>query len=228
MSAVSGAGKRAINAIILGAPGGGKGTISKKLVKTYQFQHVSTGDLLRAHVQDEKSELGRVAKDFMRRGALVPDELVLNMLQADVQSKQAHRLLLDGFPRNIPQADALGKFLPLQLVLVLDIPHATIVERISNRMIHPASGRIYNQTYNPEKNRGFDDLTGEPLVQRDDDKAETVLARLQAYDRSTAPLIDYYSKRESHGVVLKRFAGTESDVIFPQMCDWLQSAKVLH
>ena len=218
--------RRVLNAIILGAPGGGKGTISKKLVETYDFHHISTGDILRRYAQDSTSEMGNVAKSFMDKGDLVPDKLVLDMLQSDVTRLQRRRLLLDGFPRTLSQANELNKFLPLDLVLVLDIPHDTIVERIASRMIHPASGRIYNQTYNAEKNRGFDDITGEPLVQRDDDKPDTVIARLNAYEANTAPLIEYYSRRGS-GVNLQRFAGTESDVIFPQICEWIVEQKIM-
>jgi adenylate kinase family enzyme len=145
---------------LLGLLGGGKGTISKKLVKQYNFIHVSTGDMLRAHIQDPSSDLGQVAKGFIKDGALVPDGLVLNMLQGEVtkltrqHSKpglDAPKLLLDGFPRTVPQAKSMLTFMPVHCVIVLDIPHQTIIDRISNRMIHPASGRVYNKTYNPER-----------------------------------------------------------------------------
>lgn len=224
------AARKALNAIILGAPGGGKGTISKKLVKKYNFAHVSTGDLLRVHVQNPNSDLGKKAKEVMASGALVPDELVLSMLQDEVKNLENPRLLLDGFPRTLAQAEALQSFVSLDAVLVLDIPHETIIDRISNRMIHPASGRVYNQTYNPEKNKGFDDVTGEKLVQREDDKPDTVKARLVAYEATTAPLISYYQRQiagADTSPLVKRFAGTESDVIFPDIVKWMQNTKLV-
>ena len=223
------AARKVLNTIILGAPGGGKGTISKKLVKKYNFAHVSTGDLLRAHVQDPNSELGKKAKELMASGALVPDELVLDMLHTEVNKLDNPRVLLDGFPRTLSQAEALQTFMPLNAVIVLDIPHETIIDRISNRMIHLSSGRIYNQTYNPEKNKGFDDVTGEELVQREDDKPDTVKARLVAYEETTAPLIDYYQQQQTNDneLLVSRFAGTESDVIFPDIVQWMQNMKLV-
>ena len=195
----------------------------------YNFAHVSTGDILRAHVQDPTSTLGQQAKAFMNDGALVPDTLVLDMLKAEVTKLDAPRLLLDGFPRTLPQAKALQNITPVDAVLVLDIPHATIVDRISNRMIHPASGRVYNQTYNPEKVRGKDDETGEPLVQRDDDKPDTVKARLVAYEEMTAPLIAHYEAlaEKTGKMSVGKFAGTESDVIFPEIVSWLEEKKLV-
>ena len=202
--------------IILGAPGGGKGTISKKIVKQFAFNHVSTGDLLRANIQ-AGTELGKSAQDFMKKGTLVPDDLVVNMLKdhinkgsTDDKTGAENRLLLDGFPRTIAQAEMLGEVMPVDTVIHLDIPHAEIQRRISQRWIHAPSGRVYNLEYSPPKDAGKDDETGDALEQREDDKPATVQQRLDDYEAMTATLIDYYKKEAS----VHSFAGTESDVIY--------------
>ncbi len=212
------------NIILLGAPGGGKGTISKKIMKKYAFEHISTGDLLRRHIQD-KTDLGVAAKEFMERGQLVPNALVMDILQnflsSSSSSTESNRYLLDGFPRTIEQADLLRDIMAIQSVIYLDIPHETIMQRLSERYLHPASGRIYNLTYNPPKQPGIDDETGEPLVQREDDKPETVKKRLIDFENQTQPLIEYYKK--VHNVAVRQFRGTESDVIFVDVDKFLSS-----
>lgn len=205
--------------LILGKPGGGKGTISGKILHDFpQFRHVSTGDELRQHVRNG-TELGREAKKYMDEGCLVPDDLMIKMVMGDAVEaiRDGQSLLLDGFPRTMEQAAALDKDLDVDLVINLEIPNDTIIERISDRWIHPASGRVYNYSYKPPKTRGVDDLTGEPLVQRDDDRPETVLRRLNKYDEDTRPLVEYY---EEKGVV-QTFRGTMSDVIYPEVKEWL-------
>jgi nucleoside-triphosphate--adenylate kinase len=213
--------RKALNTVILGAPGGGKGTISKKMVKAFAFQHVSTGDILRSHVRDPSSKLGQEAAGYMKSGGLVPDKLVFDMLQDHLKANPAPRVLLDGFPRTLEQAREMKNIVDLDAVVVLDIPHETIVDRISNRLVHPASGRVYNLTYNAPKVEGKDDETGEDLIQRDDDKPETVKARLEAYEKMTSPLIEYYSNDKD--VNVKVFKGTESDVIFPEIQAYMET-----
>jgi len=206
--------------LILGKPGGGKGTISKKILKDFPtFKHFSTGDMLRQHVR-EKTDIGIEAKKHMDSGSLVPDEVIINLVlsEAEKESENGNSLLLDGFPRTMEQAKALGESVNVDHVVDLNVPNDTIVERIADRWIHPASGRVYNYSYNPPRIHGKDDETGEDLVQRDDDKPETVRKRLEAYESVTAPLVEYYKEQG----VLQTFSGTESDVIYPEVNNWLQ------
>eukprot|EP00980_Cylindrotheca_fusiformis_P004477 scaffold953_cov141-Cylindrotheca_fusiformis.AAC.21 len=208
-------------ALILGKPGGGKGTISQKILNDFpQFHHVSTGDLLREHVR-EGTDLGKEAKKYMDEGELVPDDLMVGLVMEEATPKLelGKSLLLDGFPRTVTQAEELEQAVHVDLVINLDVPNETIVERISDRWIHPASGRIYSYSYKPPKEHGKDDVTGEPLVQRDDDKPEKVRARLDLYEESTLPLVEYY---ENNGT-LKSFQGTKSDVIYPEVRRWLEN-----
>mmetsp|Transcript_26988 Transcript_26988/g.84865 ORF Transcript_26988/g.84865 Transcript_26988/m.84865 type:complete len:239 (-) Transcript_26988:1415-2131(-) len=208
-SAAGAAGLRRYTALVMGAPGGGKGTISKYLVRDFCFSHLSTGDLLREQVA-QGTGLGKEAAKHMNAGGLVPDELMVDLVCTEVDQRKAELLLLDGFPRTVPQAEALGSQLEINTALNLDIPQEVIVERISQRRVHPASGRTYAYDFNPPRVKGLDDETGEPLVQRDDDKPETVRARLETYAANTAPLIEYY---DAAGV-LASFSGTESKVIY--------------
>lgn len=205
--------------LILGKPGGGKGTISGKILSDFpQFRHVSTGDELRQHVRNQ-TEIGREAKTYMDAGGLVPDKLMIKLVMNDAVDavKKGQSLLLDGFPRTAAQARALDENLGVDLCINLCVPDETIVERISDRWIHPASGRVYSYSYRPPKVEGLDDETGDPLVQRDDDKPESVLRRLKKYEEATIPLVDYYSKKG----VLQTFQGTMSDVIYPEVKNWL-------
>eukprot|EP00565_Helicotheca_tamesis_P005892 CAMPEP_0185733232 /NCGR_PEP_ID=MMETSP1171-20130828/18861_1 /TAXON_ID=374046 /ORGANISM="Helicotheca tamensis, Strain CCMP826" /LENGTH=218 /DNA_ID=CAMNT_0028402901 /DNA_START=215 /DNA_END=871 /DNA_ORIENTATION=+ len=205
--------------LILGKPGGGKGTISGKILNDFPvFQHLSTGDVLRQHVREETA-IGIEAKKHMDEGSLVPDDLMIRLVLEDAKSvvENGKSLLLDGFPRTIDQAIALDKSLDVDLVINLDIPTETIVQRVSERWIHPASGRVYNYSYKPPKVEGKDDETGEPLVQREDDKPDQVRTRMNKYDEATKPLVGYYDKKG----VAKTFAGTMSDVIYPEVKNWL-------
>jgi nucleoside-triphosphate--adenylate kinase len=187
------------------------------------FHHLSTGDLLRQHVRDASSALGRQAKTYMDTGKMVPDALMIQLLMqnAALHIEEGNSLLLDGFPRNLGQAKALDEVVNIDLVINLNVPTETIVDRIADRWIHPASGRIYSYSYRPPKVKGLDDETGEPLIQRDDDKPESVRTRLEAYDNVTAPLVDYYAQRG----VLKTFTGTMSDVIYPEVKQWLEQQQ---
>ncbi len=205
--------------IILGAPGGGKGTISAKIVKAFGFKHVSTGDILRGHVKSS-SALGVEAKKYMTEGKLVPDKLVVDMLKKEVGDLGNSSILLDGFPRTLPQAKMLSEVMAIGAVISLKIPHEEIMRRISQRWIHAPSGRVYNLEYKPPKNEGLDDETGEELTQRDDDKPGFVKRRLEDYEDMTRPLVEYYQGRDT---LVKEFSGTESDVIFVDVEKWLSS-----
>lgn len=185
---------RDLTTLIMGPPGGGKGTISKKLIKDFGFHHISTGDMLRAQVR-AGTPLGVKAKSFMDSGGLVPDDLIVDMVLAEMNGLKTERVLLDGFPRTGAQAEALGKHVKVDVALNLAVPTEDIVKRISSRWMHPGSGRTYAYDYNPPKVEGKDDETGEPLVQRDDDKPESVRQRLQGYDDQTLPLLGFYEKQ---------------------------------
>lgn len=179
--------------MLLGAPGAGKGTQAAFICKHYGIPQISTGDMLRAAVK-AGTPLGLEAKSVMESGQLVSDELIINLVKERIaQDDCAAGFLFDGFPRTIAQADAL-KTANVQLdhVLEIDVPFDSIIERISGRRSHPSSGRIYHIKFNPPKEEGKDDETGEPLIHRDDDKEETVKKRLAVYSEQTQPLIDYY------------------------------------
>lgn len=180
--------------ILLGAPGAGKGTQASFICQKYGIPQISTGDMLRAAVK-AGTPLGLEAKKVMDAGGLVSDELIINLVKDRIaQSDCANGFLFDGFPRTIPQADAMrAAGVKLDYVLEIDVPFEAIIERMSGRRSHPASGRTYHVKFNPPKVAGQDDVTGEPLVQRDDDKEETVKKRLDVYSAQTRPLVDYYS-----------------------------------
>ena len=180
--------------ILLGAPGAGKGTQAAFICQKYGIPQISTGDMLRAAVK-AGSPLGLEAKAIMESGALVSDDLIINLVKDRIaEADCAKGFLFDGFPRTIPQADAMkAAGVKLDHVLEIDVPFEAIIERMSGRRSHPASGRIYHVKFNPPKVDGKDDVTGEPLIQRDDDKEETVRKRLEVYSAQTRPLVAYYS-----------------------------------
>lgn len=180
--------------ILLGAPGAGKGTQATFICRKYKIPQISTGDMLRAAVK-AGTALGIEAKKVMDSGGLVSDSLIINLVKERIaQSDCATGFLFDGFPRTIPQADAMkAAGVKIDYVLEIDVPVEAIVERMGGRRSHPASGRTYHVKFNPPKVAGIDDVTGEPLVQRDDDKEETVKKRLDVYSAQTRPLVDYYS-----------------------------------
>ena len=179
--------------ILLGPPGAGKGTQANFIKEHYGIPQISTGDMLRAAV-NAGTPLGIEAKQVMDAGQLVSDGLIINLVKERLtESDCANGYLFDGFPRTIPQADALKDAqVSVDFVLEIDVPSEEIIKRMSGRRVHPASGRVYHIEYNPPKVEGKDDVTGEDLMQRDDDKEETVRKRLDVYQAQTRPLVDYY------------------------------------
>jgi adenylate kinase len=186
--------------ILLGGPGAGKGTQANYIKDAYQIPQISTGDMLRAAVK-EGSELGIKAKEFMDAGQLVPDDVIIGLVKVRIQEPDCEKgFLFDGFPRTIPQADAMkAAGVPIDAVVDIDVPDEEIIKRMSGRRVHLASGRTYHIMFNPPKVEGKDDVTGEPLIQRDDDQEETVRKRLDVYHAQTEPLIEYYQKWKSSG-----------------------------
>ncbi|MCL5051258.1 MAG: adenylate kinase [Firmicutes bacterium] len=188
--------------ILLGAPGAGKGTQAQFLMNTFNIPQISTGDMLRAAIS-EGTELGKKAKQVMDEGKLVSDDIMIGLVQERVaQSDCKNGFLLDGFPRTIPQADAMHEAgIEIDYVLEFDVPDDVIVERMAGRRVHPGSGRVYHVSYNPPQQEGKDDVTGEDLIVRDDDKEETVRHRLSIYHEQTEPLVSYYQNLAEQGVV---------------------------
>ena len=179
--------------LLLGQPGAGKGTQAQFLVRKYSIPQISTGDMLRAAI-NSGSPLGRHAKDYMDRGALVPDPLVIELVKERIRQPDAgNGFIIDGFPRTIAQAEALREAgLDIDYVIDFEVDDDEILRRMSGRRVHPGSGRTYHLDFNPPKVAGKDDITGEPLVQRPDDNEETVKKRIETYHDQTKPLVGYY------------------------------------
>lgn len=186
--------------ILLGGPGAGKGTQANFIKERYDIPQISTGDMLRAAVK-AGTELGMEAKKFMDSGGLVPDEVIIGLVKERIKEPDCEKgFLFDGFPRTIPQADAMKEAgVGIDAVVEIDVPDEEIIKRMSGRRAHLASGRTYHIVFNPPKEEGKDDVTGEPLIQRDDDKEETVRKRLEVYHAQTEPLVDYYKKWAESG-----------------------------
>jgi len=186
--------------ILLGGPGAGKGTQANYIKERYQIPQISTGDMLRAAVK-AGTPLGKEAKVLMDAGKLVSDEVIIGLVKERIKEADCQNgFLFDGFPRTIPQADAMkAAGVPIEAVVEIDVPDAEIIKRMSGRRVHLASGRTYHVVFNPPKAEGKDDVTGEPLIQRDDDKEETVRKRLEVYHAQTEPLVDYYKKWQATG-----------------------------
>jgi adenylate kinase len=179
--------------ILLGAPGAGKGTQAQNITQEFGIPQISTGDMLRAAVK-AGTPLGLKVKDVMESGGLVTDEIIIALVKERIEEADcANGFLFDGFPRTIPQAEAMKEAgVKIDHVLEIDVDDEEIVKRMSGRRIHEASGRVYHVIYNPPKEEGKDDQTGEPLMQRDDDQEETVRKRLAIYHEQTKPLVTYY------------------------------------
>ena len=186
--------------ILIGPPGAGKGTQAHFITTKYAIPQISTGDMLRAAIK-AGSPLGVAAKKVMDQGALVSDDIIIALVKERLKQPDCQRgYLFDGFPRTVPQAEALrAAGVPLDFVLEIDVPDEEIVARMGGRWVHLVSGRTYHVKFNPPKVPGKDDATGEPLIQRDDDKEETVRKRLQVYHSQTQPLIAYYGKWAAQG-----------------------------
>jgi adenylate kinase len=186
--------------ILLGAPGAGKGTQANYIKEKYNIPQISTGDMLRAAVK-AGTPLGLEAKKVMDAGGLVSDDIIIGLVKDRLKQPDcANGYLFDGFPRTIPQADAMKDAgVPIDYVLEIDVPDDAIIERMSGRRVHQPSGRSYHVKYNPPKNAGKDDVTGEDLIQRDDDKEDTVKKRLGVYHDQTELLVDYYNKWADSG-----------------------------
>jgi adenylate kinase len=200
-----------LNLILLGPPGAGKGTQAGRLTEDFGLPYIGTGDLLREHV-DQETELGREAKQHMESGGLVPDDLVIKMILEKIDEEGDDGFLLDGYPRTVPQADALAEELEkrgrrLNAALLVDAPDEVVMERITGRR-QCSNGHVYHVTFDPPKHEGVCDQDGKPLNQRSDDKLEKVSKRLETYHEKTAPLIDYYDERG----LLRRFDGTRDKV----------------
>ena len=187
--------------ILLGAPGAGKGTQATFIKEKFNIPQISTGDMLRAAVK-AGTALGLEAKGHMDSGGLVPDAVIIGLVSERIKEADcANGFLFDGFPRTIPQADAMkAAGVPIDYVVEIDVPDSAIVERMSGRRSHPASGRTYHVKFNPPKIAGKDDVTGEDLVQRPDDAEETVKKRLEVYHSQTKPLVDYYVTWSKNGL----------------------------
>ncbi len=186
--------------ILLGPPGAGKGTQAATICQAYGIPQISTGDMLRAAVK-AGTPLGQAAKKVMDSGSLVSDDIIIGLVKERIaQPDCANGFLFDGFPRTIPQAEAMkAAGVKIDVVLEIDVPDASIIERMSGRRVHMASGRTYHVKFNPPKAAGKDDVTGEPLIQREDDKEDTVRKRLQVYQSQTRPLVEYYAAWSATG-----------------------------
>lgn len=181
--------------VFLGPPGAGKGTIAVIAKEVFNIPHISTGDLFRANIKNG-TELGKKVQAIMAKGELVPDSVTVDMLKERIKDSDCDNgFILDGFPRTIPQADALSEMIELDKVINFVVENDVIIKRLSGRRVAKNSGKIYHMTYNPPKVEGVCDETGEELIQRDDDKPEAILHRLDVYVAQTQPLIDYYKEK---------------------------------
>ena len=205
--------------IMLGAPGAGKGTQAKMLSERYGIPHISTGDIFRMNIKNN-TELGQKAKGYMDAGQLVPDELVVDLVVDRIKAKDCMKgFILDGFPRTIPQAEALDYALnnqneKIDYAINVDVPDENIIKRMSGRRACVGCGATYHLVYNPTKIEGVCDVCGEKLILRDDDKPETVQKRLYVYHEQTQPLIDYYNKKE---VILTVDGTQDIDVVYDEI-----------
>ena len=191
--------------ILLGAPGVGKGTQAKFICNRFAIPQISTGDMLRESIRDGSS-LGRKVKKVMDQGALVTDDIIIDLVKDRIKKNDCEKgYLFDGFPRTIPQAEALAQEnIQIDSVIEIKVEDDQIIARLAGRRVHQTSGRIYHITNNPPKRKNLDDVTGEPLIQRDDDKEDTIKQRLEVYRNQTEPLVNFYQKMHKGGVISYR------------------------
>ncbi len=223
--------------MLLGGPGAGKGTQALKLIDYFNIPQISTGDMLRSAIA-AGTDLGKSAKKIMDTGQLVSDEIIIALVKERLNEPDCQNgFLFDGFPRTIPQADALKEaHIKLDHVIEIAVPDGEIISRISGRRVHVASGRVYHLKFHPPKVEGIDDLTGEPLIQRDDDREETIKRRLAVYHQQTEPLINYYKRWEQEAKITHSWApyfhcvnGIGSvDSIFARILSCIATAKTTH
>lgn len=205
-------------AVILGAPGSGKGTISSRIVRKFDMVHISSGDLLRRSII-RGTKLGLKAKSFIETGQLVPDEVMLNVITSELANHSKENWLFDGFPRTVNQAEKLYETEPVNVALNLVVPFDIIIERIKGRWVHLPSGRVYNTEFNAPRVAGKDDKTGEALVQRKDDQPEAVQKRLEIYSQTFKPILEFYKSKG----ILEEFSGKTSDEMWPYVFKFLSS-----
>ena len=191
--------------ILLGAPGAGKGTQAKFICNRFSIPQISTGDMLRESVR-AGSSLGRKVKTVMEEGALVTDEIIIDLVKERIKRDDCEKgYLFDGFPRTIPQAEALAQQkIQIDSVIEIKVEDAQIISRLAGRRVHLASGRVYHIVNNPPKQKNVDDLTGEPLIQREDDKEDTIKQRLEVYRNQTEPLVNFYQEKQKEGALSYR------------------------
>ncbi|XP_071030136.1 GTP:AMP phosphotransferase AK3, mitochondrial-like [Oncorhynchus clarkii lewisi] len=204
--------QRILRAVIMGPPGSGKGTVSGRIVKRFGLSHLSSGDLLRANIKAQ-TELGLLMKSCIDQGQLVPDDVISRLILTEMRSIEQSSWLLDGFPRTVTQAETLDGVCSVDTVINMDVPFQIIKQRLTSRWLHLPSGRVYNIDFNPPKISGLDDVTGEPLIQRDDDTPETITRRLRSYENQTQPVLEYYRSKG----MLETFSGTETNKIWPHI-----------
>ena len=211
--------------ILLGPPGAGKGTQADVICKTFSIPHISTGNMLR-EAAEAKTDLGKKAQALMDAGILVSDEVIVGLVEQRINQQDCQSgFLFDGFPRTIPQAEALiERSVEIDFVVEIDVPDEEIITRMSGRRMHPGSGRNYHIEFNPPKIADIDNETGEPLVQREDDNPETVKDRLEVYSNQTLPLIEFYSER-SESIKYIRVSGSESpELVSKNILDQIDQA----
>ena len=211
--------------ILLGPPGAGKGTQADVMCKTFSIPHISTGNMLR-EAAEAKTDLGKKAQALMDAGILVSDEVIVGLVEQRINQQDCQSgFLFDGFPRTIPQAEALiERSVEIDFVVEIDVPDEEIISRMSGRRMHPGSGRNYHIEFNPPKIADIDDESGEPLVQREDDNPETVKDRLEVYSNQTLPLIEFYSER-SESIKYIRVSGSESpELVSKNILDQIDQA----
>lgn len=199
--------------MLLGCPGAGKGTQAQYIIDAFNIPQISTGEMLRNAIQN-KTALGEKVKLIMDKGELVPDDIIIDLVKARISEPDClNGFILDGFPRTLKQANALEQQgINLDLVIEIAVPDQVIIERMSGRLIHPASGRVFHKVYNPPKEANTDDITGEPLIQRSDDNEETVRQRLSIYHEQTEPLVTFYQHKSTSDInsIFKKIDGTQT------------------